>query len=59
MKKIKQIFEEILKDYYPEMLAKIFVINAGRFIKTIYGFAGIWMNKDTKTKVSVLSGDGR
>jgi hypothetical protein len=42
---------KISQDYYPEMLHKMFIINAPWVFRSIWGIAKAWVDEDTKTKI--------
>ncbi|KAJ3436864.1 cral-trio domain-containing protein [Anaeramoeba flamelloides] len=48
MKKIAQI----MMNYYVERLGKLFFVNASFLTKMIWGVAKVWIDKDTKAKIT-------
>ena len=42
--------------YYPEILGKIFIINAPFLFTALWKIAKLWIDKKTQAKVSILGG---
>ena len=59
-------FRKFLKDvthvsqnYYPELLGKLFIINAGYFFKGIWKVVSVMLDDYTKNKIIICSGSGK
>lgn len=52
-----QIAIKIAQDYYPEMMAKMFIINTGFTFKALWSLAKPFLDKKTKEKISILGSD--
>lgn len=48
---------KIAQDYYPEMMAKMFIINTGFTFKALWSIAKPFLDKKTKEKISILGSD--
>ncbi|KAJ6246589.1 cral-trio domain-containing protein [Anaeramoeba flamelloides] len=53
MKKMSQI----MMNYYVERLGKLFFVNASFLTKMIWGVAKVWIDKDTKAKITFEGGN--
>ena len=47
----------ISQDYYPEMMGKLFVINAPMLFSGIFAIVKNWLDERTKRKITVCRGD--
>ena len=52
-----QIAIKIAQDYYPEMMAKMFIINTGFTFKALWAVVKPFLDKKTKEKISILGSD--
>lgn len=52
-----QMAIKIAQDYYPEMMAKMFIINTGFTFKALWAMAKPFLDKKTKEKISILGSD--
>lgn len=52
-----QIAIKIAQDYYPEMMAKMFIINTGFTFKALWAMAKPFLDKKTKEKITILGSD--
>lgn len=56
-KEFLKLATKIAQDYYPEMMAKMFIINAGFSFKAIWSIVKVFLDKKTTDKVSLLGSD--
>ena len=47
----------ISQDFYPEMMGKLFVINAPMLFSGIFAIVKNWLDERTKRKITVCRGD--
>ena len=47
----------VSQDYYPEVLGKLFIINANWFFTSAWGIAKAWVDERTRAKISMLGKD--
>ncbi len=52
-----QLAIKIAQDYYPEMMAKMFIINTGFTFKALWAIVKPFLDKKTKEKISILGSD--
>lgn len=52
-----QLAIKIAQDFYPEMMAKMFIVNTGFTFKALWSMAKPFLDKKTKEKISILGSD--
>jgi len=58
--KVKDFISQQSKTFnanYPEMAAHVFVINAGAFMKILYNFLSVFLDKRVLERITILDGD--
>ncbi len=54
-----KVCTNISQNYYPELLDKTFIINAGVVFSGIWSIAKYWIDEKTRKKIHIISGSGR
>ena len=58
-KKLIKITSKISQDYYPEMLHKMFIVNAPFIFQMVWAFVKNFLDKETQNKIFIKSGSGK
>lgn len=59
VKTFTKIATRIAQDYYPEILGKMYILNAGFLFRGIWGVVSVWIDKKTQKKINIISGSGK
>lgn len=54
--KFLQLMTNIVQDFYPELLAKLFVVNANILMKSVWMVVKPWLDKKTRDKIEFHTG---
>lgn len=49
----------VSQNYYPELLGKLFIVNAGYFFKGVWNVVSVMLDDYTKDKIVICSGSGK
>ena len=58
-KKFLKIGIGITQDYYPEIMGKMYIINAGYIFAGIWAVVSLWIDPVSKKKISIIKGSGK
>lgn len=59
VKRFIQISSRITQDYYPEMMHRMYIVNAGMMFKAVWAMIKPWLDSVTQSKIVIISGDGK
>lgn len=59
LKKFMQISTNITQDYYPELMNKMYIINAGYFFQGVWLVIKPWLDPVTQKKIHIIKGSGK
>jgi hypothetical protein len=59
IKTFTKIATRIAQDYYPEILGKMYILNAGFMFRGIWKVVSMWIDKKTQKKINIISGSGK
>lgn len=59
VKKFLKISSGITQDYYPELMHKMYIINAGYFFQAAWAVVKVWLDPVTQKKINIITGSGK
>lgn len=54
-----KISTDITQDYYPELMNKMYIINAGYFFQAAWVVIKPWLDPVTQQKIQIITGSGK
>lgn len=58
LKKFLKLSTSITQDYYPELMHKIYIINAGYFFSGVWAVFKLMLDPVTQNKIEIITGKG-